>query len=256
MSCVKTNPELNQKLALIYNGPGVSQTDSGYLGNAVCWDSIAISAGYKTKFIYQNDDISLYLNKNTIWVHPGGDVTEMVDSISPRLRQQIIDFVAAGGGFVGSCAGGFIAGEQIIARDTTGIYSYKGFGLIPDTVFDKYDLVVESKWGAYNLFLQTNWLNYGLVDLYWWWGPYFTSKNLAAPNTTILAYYPNSNQVLSFQTFYKKGPVILTGVHPEATIDWYKEFLIFPTQPIQYSKTHQVARSMLSWAFENNHYGE
>ncbi len=255
IGCQKSNEVNNSdKLVLIYNGAGVSQTEAGYTGNAYCWDSIATSFGYKTKLITGNEDIRAYYSKNTIWVQPGGEALIQADSMPENLKKQIIDFVAAGGAYVGSCAGGFIAGEVIAARDTTGLYTAKGLGLIPDTVWDDLTTVIESEYGLYNVFLQTNWEGFGQVDLYWWWGCNFSNKNLVT-NSKILAYYPNSTRALSIQTYYKKGALYITGVHPEATFDWYKEFINPPTQPIQYQKTRLVAKSMLDWAFQNNNYG-
>ena len=256
ISCNKTTVDSNPKLVLIYDGPGVSKTGYGYLGNAICWDSVAINAGYKTVLLTGKEDITPYLNKNTIWVQPGGLVFDMLDSMTDKLKQQIVAFIAAGGGYVGSCAGAYLLGEHVISRDTTGIFYAKGLGVIPDTIYDELTNVVYSKYGEYNVFLQTDWKGFGITDLYWWWGNYFTAKNAALPNTTILAYYPNSTKILSLQTFYKKGSVIITGVHPEATIDWYKDFINPPKQPINYAKTNAVAKSMLDWAFANNHYGE
>ncbi|MCX8472375.1 MAG: BPL-N domain-containing protein [Sediminibacterium sp.] len=260
MSCSDKSTNINfEKIALIYNGVGVSPTEDNYLGNGYCWDSIAKSAGYKTIFITEKDSqtVTQYFSKDAIWVQPGGDATEVVKYMPKTLVKNIIQFVSKGGGYVGSCAGAFLAGTKFSYRDTTGIlYTFDGWGFIPDTVFVDPNLQDTSVYGKYNTYLSTKWQNRGDLDIYWWFGAVLSTKNLPLNRTNIISTYTIGNQqrILTINTFYNKGPVYITGAHPEADISWYREFINPPSHKINIVPTHEAAKDMLIWAFENNAY--
>ena len=261
-ACTKSNLDRDSKLVLIYNGPGVSQTESGYLGNAYCWQKVAEGVGYKTILVYPRDSANIvqYFGPNTIWVQPGGLIGDQIDSIPTLMKKNIKLFVAMGGGYVGSCAGAYFAAQHSVARDPTGNYYWEGIGLIPDTVYDNQEDVIFGQYDKFNVYVLTTWVGFDTVGIYNWWGGYMTPKNLL-PNSTILSYYPDStntkqtNKILAIKTFYQKGPVYLCGSHPEADSSWYKGFVNPPAQPLKYyKKSIQVATSMLEWAMNNNKY--
>jgi glutamine amidotransferase-like uncharacterized protein len=188
-------------LALVYNGYGICPDDCAK-GAA---DSAKL-AGFQTLMVGGGPINPELLSKASVWLQPGGFAVESARSMGATLLQQIRNFVAAGGGYVGFCAGAFLATAEI------GTSGYKGLGIMPGRTS-----VYEALGSYAPAMLRVRWLT-GIRQVYWEGGP-FIRPNPNDAFKKIIALYPNG-QVATASSKYGKGSVIVTGLHPEAP-DWW-----------------------------------
>lgn len=230
-----------KKIALIYNGPGAcidendelqvereatAQADPDFkFDNAVVSDcalqaaQIAKMAGYKPKFVTPDalapnaspEKVYALFESARVWIQPGGVANQALYTMSPTIRWGIKKFVEAGGGYVGFCAGAFMATEMIGGTTDPGLgilpgrtYLYRGgFSLEPVSWFGK------------------------LRQIYFEGGPYFYAYepeegDKTVPKVEVVATYENG-ATAAVRTTFGKGKVWVTGLHPEAPLRWTKE---------------------------------
>jgi glutamine amidotransferase-like uncharacterized protein len=190
-------------LALVWNGPGVCKPGCGSAAA-----KIAQRAGFRTYYIYPGlTDYSIF-KEAKLWVQPGGVSRTAAQAMGPAMVDQVRQFVANGGGYVGFCAGGFLSTAMI------GTSSVQGYGVTP---------------GETELFIKTGsdhrMLNVSTRDgtrwVYYAGGPFFkiTDEQLAAQQGEVIARYADGS-IAGVEAHYGKGKVAVTGFHPEAGFLW------------------------------------
>lgn len=143
----------------------------------------------------------------TLYAQPGGGSLSHGYKHMRRHRDDIRSFVRSGGGYLGFCLGGYLAGAT------------PGFDLLPGdtdqyiasrsaTVHSEDNTVVDVVWRGRErtLFFQD--------------GPHFELKPRAS--ATVLATYPNKS-VAALVTKFGAGRVGVVGPHPEAKDDWFSD---------------------------------
>lgn len=140
-----------------------------------------------------------------LYVQPGGGELEPAYKKLSKHRKAIRRHVRAGGGYLGLCLGGYLAGHT------------PGFGLLPGDT-DQYvvtdgaevghtdDTVIEVDWGGRRrrIFFQD--------------GPVFEVEE---SQVEVLARYRNGT-VAALAADFGQGRVVVCGPHPEATKKWFK----------------------------------
>lgn len=195
-----------QQIALVYKGPGSCIEDCSEAAA-----EIARQAGLTPVFVGPEASRDDLFENAAVWIQPGGKSATVGKNMNTKLKNMIRDFVAAGGGYVGFCAGGFYATDEI------GDTGYPGLGLIHAKSFlyeevDDHSEILSLRWGN---------LNRGV---YWEGGPYFVIdsnqvKDLKKNPIHILATYPNGSAA-TIMTYFGYGKVVVTGAHPEAPAWW------------------------------------
>ena len=157
----------------------------------------------------------------TVYIVPGGeDVTSLDDAWTAADLQAIRDYVRRGGRYYGVCLGGFWAGHSGTWPGT--LPGFEALELIPAKVLekspdDKKDKVLDLVWEGQSR------------TAYFQDGPSFVVTD-ASQVLKIYATYADDHAVAAFLSRYGSGKVAVSGVHLEATQDWYDEFhLIAPT---------------------------
>lgn len=209
------------KMALIYKGPGACEE-----GCAEAARDMAVMAGFETKFVGPTEAQASVFEGASLWIQPGGQSSTASKAMVPELKQNIKNFVAHGGGYVGFCAGGFLATEWIADRGVQGLGLLAGTNaLYPE----KADAVI---------FPITSLA--GVRQIYWEGGPYFLPP---AAGVEVMATYPNS-AVASARSMYGSGRVYVTGLHPEAPPMWREYYKINDLDGLDYD----LAVDMILWA--------
>jgi hypothetical protein len=202
ITVVKTAP---LPIALVWQGPGACWPD--------CWPeaaSAAKNAGFQVIYMTpQTTDYSIF-NTAKIWVQPGGTSETASIAMGQALRDRIRQFVADGGGYVGFCAGMFLASEMV------GTTNQPGIGLIPGAT----KLYKTDGTNDHAIYLIT--LTEGTRYMYYAGGPYLdlTGVDQSAQPIQIMGYYPNG-AIATIHTQFGKGRVAVSGFHPEIG-DFYK----------------------------------
>ncbi len=223
-------------LALIYKGPGSCSADQGDAGNSGygCSEAsadVAHQAGFRTKFVGPNDlnnqstpaQIRALFADAKVWVQPGGISNVAFYAMSAKLKSEMIRFVSNGGGYVGYCAGAFLATDW--------------FGLFPGS----------SSLYGYNsarsdvgyAFLNMNWLGKNR-KVYFEGGPYLHHISSAAEITARFS----GGAVAAARANYGQGRVYIAGPHPEAPAIWSEEDGIFDPD----GSDQDLAEEMMLWA--------
>ena len=198
-------------VALVYRGPASS---------AGCPEAVAALLtrsrwNFDVRYVGPEEEFPLtaeVLAGARIYAQPGGGTLSHAYRHLRGSRTAIRTFVRSGGGYLGFCLGGYLAGAT------------PGFALLPGdtdqyiasraaTVDSEDDTVVDVLWRGRNktLFFQD--------------GPYFQIKSGA--KTTVLATYPNRT-IAAVVTEFGAGRVGVVGPHPEATRDWFSDVGLAP----------------------------
>ena len=130
-----------------------------------------------------------------------------------KVRSSLVDFVEKGGGYVGFCAGAYMATSRI------GRTRYAGLGIFPGGTSPYGTGVIRPD------------LDYSLQNLTWQGvsrlvfyegGPFLYGLNPAADHSETLALY-DSGFVAAARAIFGKGRVVVSGPHPEAPAIWTEE---------------------------------
>lgn len=222
-------------VALVYNGPGVCEE-----GCAEAAAQVSRAAGLEIRFVKGTEltaqstaaEVAQLFSGVRVWVQPGGIGNYALWSMTGRMRDELERFIRDGGGFVGFCAGAFMATESIGRRGAP------GFGIFPGTSI------------AYPYYAIRPDLAYTLAPVTWngvkraiflEGGPYLIIPYGA--KVEVIATYA-SGAVATARTRYGQGRVYITGLHPEAPEIWTEEDNIKdPDGSDQY-----LATEMVQWA--------
>jgi glutamine amidotransferase-like uncharacterized protein len=227
------------KVALIYKGPGSCAED--------CSESparIATQMGYEVKFVGpKNEDPTLFLDAS-VWIQPGGLVRDQYKVMSQKLRQNIIKFVNGGGGYVGFCAGAFLASESYSWKSKRdGVFVEYGLNFFPgkSTIYNSgkdpsgKEIVAAIYTSAFS--------DRSSRQLYWEEGPVFFPTRAWKNTVEVVGLYPNK-QVSAMRRTYGKGRVFVTAFHPEAPQFWRDYYHLNDSDGLDFD----VVESMIRWA--------
>jgi glutamine amidotransferase-like uncharacterized protein len=190
-------------LALVWDGPGTCKPACGAAAAKV-----ARKAGFRVQNVYPGMiDFSVF-NEATLWVQPGGVASTASAAMGPELLSHVREFIKNGGGFVGFCAGAFIATTLV------GQTENEGYGLIPGQT----ELFIKE--GQDHKMLTVTTLD-GDREMYFAGGPHFivTEEELKSVQGEITARYADG-RVAGLQAHFGKGKVSVSGFHPEAGWLW------------------------------------
>lgn len=149
------------------------------------------------------------LGKVTLYVQPGGDTSvEQADKLlGTPAKTSIVNYVKAGGKYLGICQGAYLAGKNpgmgLLSPADTGQYiASKGA-----TTKSEADTLVPLLWNGRK------------ISSYFQDGPYINGNT---KNITIMARYSNGLNAAGVKSF-GLGKVAVIGTHPEAPVSWYRE---------------------------------
>ena len=217
----------NKPLALIYKGLGSCSADQGDAGTPAygCSEAssdAAVKAGFDYLFVGPND--SPDFSKAAVWIQPGGNSDAANAAMSSKLKNDLIQYVSNGGGYVGICAGAFLAADWFhIFPGTADLYTYNAIQSNVDYAF-----------------LKINWSGTERY-IYFEGGPYF--HNLGS-SVEVMATFDDTGDVAAARATYGKGRVYVSGAHPEAPALWSSED--GNTDPD--GSDISLAAGMISWA--------
>lgn len=230
------DPANAKGIALVFNGEGVCED-----GCADAAAAVSQAAGLKPRFVNGRElshrstpaEVAQFFADVRVWVQPGGIGNVALWSMTDRMRTELKNFIRNGGGFVGFCAGAFMATEYIGRRGAP------GFGIFPGHSI------------AYPYYAARSDLTYALATVNWngvkrsiflEGGPYLIIPS-ESEGVEIVATY-SSGAVAAARTTFGEGRVFITGLHPEAPTIWTEEDNIRDPD----GSDQDLAAQMVSWA--------
>jgi len=203
----RSAPHGSHPLALVYRGPastpGCPEAVAAALHRSR-WD-------LQVRFVGPREDLLLepdVLGRAMLYAQPGGGslrrAYRRVRSAAPAVR----DFVRSGGGYLGFCLGGYLAGET------------PGFGLLPGDVDRFIDTPGARPDSAGDALLTLTWAG-RRRQVFFQDGPWFDLDPDRGP-AEVLATYDNGLPAAVVAPF-GRGAVGVVGPHPEASPDWYSD---------------------------------
>ncbi|MBS1958426.1 MAG: hypothetical protein JST80_03050 [Bdellovibrionales bacterium] len=230
-----TTPQVAAPVALIYNGPGVCEE-----GCADAAADVAKMAGLTPRFVapdaldYNSKpaDVQKLYQDVKVWIQPGGIGNEALYTMTDRMVDELDKFIKNGGGYVGFCAGAFMA-TTYIGRRGLGMDIFPGQSIAFPYWPVRYDL-------DYTL-QEVNW-NGKKRYVFLEGGPYLIYDE-RDKNIETIATFP-SGAVAAARATYGKGRVYITGLHPEAPTIWTTEDNIKDPD----GSDRDLAIEMIQWA--------
>jgi len=221
-------------VALIYQGEGSCEE-----GCSEASAEVALRAGFEPRFVgpealtaqSTEADVQTLFGNARVWIQPGGVAVTALYAMTPTLRQAIREFVAQGGGYVGFCAGAFMATQRI------GTSRYAGLGILPGFTAPYFLNPIRPN------------LDYSLPAITWGGsrrhvffegGPYFYGFGSEAE--AVATYEAGDGAAV--RAFFGKGRVFVSGPHPEAPRIWTEEDGIRDPDGID----QDLAVQMVRWA--------
>ena len=188
---------------LIYNGPAVCDGCAAAIGHAV------VVAGFPARYVARAGSVAGLLPGARLFVVPGTN-----DNIEPMRRtfDRVIGaplraWLLGGGRYLGLCGGAFLGVQRYWLTATQTV---PALGIVPATA-DTYADNENARLEKVRWFGQVRWM-------YYQGGPYFMLNGAHAGVTVDATYADGSIAALSYR--YGRGTVLVSGVHPEATIAW------------------------------------
>ena len=145
-----------------------------------------------------------------VWIQPGGYAKQAYDAMTPKLRESVYEFIQNGGGYVGFCAGAFLASPLI------GSTGAPGLGIFPGNTFP-YDAAPERDDLDFSI-EKVTWQG-KIRYVFFQGGPYLDDLDSSAE---IMATYKDG-AVAAARAPSGKGRVYISGPHPEAPLWWSEE---------------------------------
>lgn len=236
--------DLNQddaSIALVYRGPGACED-----GCAEAAFEMATLAGLKAVYVGPNDLDQSQTAQATerlfasakVWIQPGGVSNEAYYTMTAKMRSALYQFIKNGGGYVGFCAGAFMAtsgiggtGDPGLAVIPGGTGLFRAYAENPNVVFSLQNVTWKSPSGEMRK-----------RKVYFEGGPYLWGIE-NNPKVEIMARY-FTGHVASARTVFGKGRVYVTGLHPEAPAIWSEEDNVHDPDGVD----HDLAIEMIFWA--------
>ena len=212
--------------ALVWGGPGACK--DGCVEAAV---HVTQMAGLNPMIVtIENYDKSL-LEKAKVWVQPGGKSSIASNAMGAQMRADIKNFIAAGGGYVGFCAGAFLTTPKVGTSRTPGL------GIVPG----KTKLFQKPKgFPSVEAMITDTGIRYH----YWEGGPFLSFSSEALEKIKVTSRYQTTNQINSIETNFGKGRIAISGTHPEAPQWWYDDAQIKDQDGLD----NEIARDMVKWS--------
>jgi len=214
-----------RRLALVYRGPASTPGCPEAVAEAL----LRSRWGLDVRYVGPGEALPLSpetLARATLFAQPGGGTLKKAYRRLRRNAPAIREFVSSGGGYLGFCLGGYLAGET------------PGFGLLPGDT----DRFISSP-GA-----RPDHARDGLVTLDWNGrprqmffqdGPWFDLDATRGP-ADVLATYANGLPAAVTAPFVR-GMVGVVGPHPEAPPGWY----IDSGLPVPHDVTADLTQDLL-----------
>lgn len=212
--------------AIVYGGPG--SCPEGCTDAAV---TVTRLAGFDPLVVTPETFHPSLLEGVKVWVQPGGKSGQASNAMGSEMREQIKTFIRNGGGYVGFCAGAFLATKKV------GTSSVTGLGIIPGTT-----KLYKNSPG--HISLQAMIRPQGVRYWYWEGGPRFVFSNEEFKTVKVTSRYQVGNYIGGIDTTYGKGRVSVTGLHPEAPKWWSDDVNMIDPD----GSDNQEAADMIKWA--------
>jgi glutamine amidotransferase-like uncharacterized protein len=220
-------------VGLVWDGDGACAEDC-----ALASANAVEAAGLSVRYVNQNTvastiaEVEAVFADARVWVMPGGYASTEVSAIPPAIKTALVKFVAAGGGYVGWCAGAFAATSSI------GTIGKPGLGIFPGSS-DVY--TTRNNQNSYGASIEKlTWFN-GTRNFYLEGGPFL--KELPS-SVEVVGRYDDQVSVAAARTTYGNGRVFITGVHPEAPSWWWSGTSISDAD----GSDEAYATDMIKWA--------
>jgi hypothetical protein len=194
-------------LALVYRGPastaGCPEAVAGALARSR-W-------GLEVRVVGPKEELRLgpdVLSRAVLYAQPGGGSLRRAWRKMERHAPALRSFVRSGGGYLGFCLGGYLAGET------------PGFGLLPGDADRWISSPGASIDHARDATVQVTWA--GVRREVYAQDPPWFDLDPARGTADVLATYRNGLPAAVITPF-GSGAVGVVGPHPEATADWFSD---------------------------------
>lgn len=235
---------LQRPLALIYKGPGSCSADQGDAGDSGygCSEAsadVATAAGFQVKYVGPKAlpenataaQVQAIFGEAKVWIQPGGIAQMALYSMTNKLRKELVKFVSNGGGYVGFCAGAFIATAYISTSGDPGLGIFPGYTAGYRYTPERYDV-------GYS-FEPMMWSG-KKRSVFFEGGPYMYGYGSKAETTAVF----DTGYTAAARAPYGNGRVYITGAHPEAPPIWSEEDGLHDPDGVDYG----VGADMVRWA--------
>ncbi|WP_346619108.1 BPL-N domain-containing protein [Blastococcus montanus] len=217
------------RLALVYRGPASTPGCPEAVAAALArsrWD-------LDVRFVGPGEQLPLdpaVLAGAAVYAQPGGGELRRAYRKLRRSADAVRDFVRAGGGYLGFCLGGYLAGET------------PGFGLLPGDADRFISSPDADPAGEGDHVVTVTWAG-RRRQVFFEDGPWFDLDPARGP-AEVVATYGNGLPAAVVAPF-GRGRVGVVGPHPEAPPDWYADAGLRLPEDLQADLTQDLVDRVL-----------
>jgi len=262
----KAELKVHHHKAYVYFGKGSCEEEpqpDGTIRNEQCSTmgmEMAKKAGLIPVAIHPQDlnekstpeEIADFFKDVGVWIQPGGN-SVAYEVMNPVLIHELKRFVQSGGGYVGWCAGAFMAGLGMDNQNSLRIFPAAAIPFSPVEKNEKFALIKKNeKNEEYSaLSLESVTWNKKPRRIYFEGGAFLevtedsiaeVKKDKNFGKMKIIARY-SDDKIAAARATYGKGRVFITGLHPEAPLWWSEEDHLVDTDGVD----HELAVEMIRW---------
>jgi glutamine amidotransferase-like uncharacterized protein len=208
---------------LLFNGTGSSPNDVKALEAILKSDHLSYRTANSSQLNRMDES---QIRGHRLLIVPGGNFVEFGNNLTSSTTANIRNAVRNGLNYLGICAGGFFAGNS----------PYNGLNLTSGVRFGFYSA---ERRGIRKAAVAIAGAGAPTLEQYWEDGPEFTGWG------AVVGRYPDGTPAI-VQGTAGSGRVILSGVHPEAPVDWRRGMTFATPASVDHAYALTLIRAALN----------
>jgi glutamine amidotransferase-like uncharacterized protein len=246
LSLMFLSSSLNSKDIWIYSDEGA------WLDGIVAFEQLLSQMGESHKRVYADDlnNLSDYNNAKAIYF-PGGYAYDYKVKLHNKTINNIRNYVATGGSYIGICAGAFFAASTVVWEGieypySLGLFKGRAIGSIHKIAsWDNYSMTAislnQNNSIVANFKQEWNVLYYG--------GPYFESNESDFDVIATWKDYYDYPSIINFE--YEKGKVLLIAPHLEIETNSNRDSTNFAEELDDIESDWELLETIVIWAISS-----
>jgi glutamine amidotransferase-like uncharacterized protein len=229
-------------------------SDNGtWIDGIIAFEQFLEHIGESGKRVYADDlnNLDDFSDAKAI-CFPGGYAYDYKIALSGRTINNLRNYVASGGAYIGICAGAFFASSSVVWEGieypyTLGLFEGKAIGSIHEIApWDNYQMTSIAINASNPVSGSTN----NDLSVLYYGGPYFESNSTEYDTVALWSNYFDKTAIINFT--YQNGKVLLIGPHLEIETNSNRDSTNFADGLDDVESDWPLLESLMGWLLKPN----